>query len=107
MTQLSDKERALIAQWERDHQALPTDWEEASLLGAESAFPATVLGYQRDTKVVTDAAAGDHWAAVAAMMAAERAAREARRDQQRRLGLALACGTLLLAGAAALLLLLR
>lgn len=107
MTQLSDKESALIeqAQWERDHQALPTDWEDAAPLGAESAFPATVLGWHHPD--AHPAAVDDHWAGVVAMIAAERAAGDAHRARQRRIRLALGGGIMLIAGIAGLLLLMR
>jgi len=89
MAQLSDKEKALIDQAQRDAGAgastLRTDWDD-SLLGAESAFPETVIGWDNPA---ADAPGGDRssdkWAYIATMIEAERAEAQAARARTRRI----------------------
>lgn len=93
MAQLSDKEKALIESAQRE-AAVPSDkafswsdWDD-SVLGAESAFPETVIGWDNPAAEASGSGtAGDKWAYVAAMIEAERAEAQAQRAKRRRIAL--------------------
>ncbi|MFO7188730.1 MAG: hypothetical protein DIU74_003490 [Pseudomonadota bacterium] len=75
-----DRKRASRAQ----DQSPWADWDD-SVLGAESAFPPTVIGW--DNPAADEKNAGDRWAHVAAMIEAQRAEARAARARSRRIAL--------------------
>lgn len=90
MTQLSDKEKAFVERAQREARSVHVDkalgWDDAAL-GAESAFPATVIGWDNPAAENTDTGAGDKWAYVAAMIESERAQAHSERARRRRMAL--------------------
>src|SRR5690606_26547431 len=93
MTQISDKEKDVIeaAQREADVSSSKasawSDWDD-SVLGAESAFPATVIGWDNPAaEEEGSGTAGDKWAYIASMIESERAETHAARARARRIAL--------------------
>lgn len=100
MKELSDRESEFLARAQRDLATHAAD----EAVGAESAFPATVIGWDNPA---AEARArpeppSDRWAYVAAMMEAERAATRSAHAHRRRIGLGIAAAIALLALAAVL-----
>ncbi len=88
MKELSDRESEFLARAQRDLATHAAD----EAVGAESAFPATVIGWDNPA---AEARArpeppSDRWAYVAAMMEAERVSAQAERARRRRIGLGIA-----------------
>lgn len=103
MKELSDRESEFLARTQRE-LAVRTAGDEDAIVGAESAFPATVIGWDNpaaETRARPEPPS-DRWAYVAAMMEAERAAAQSERGRRRRIGLGIAGAVTLLALAAVL-----
>lgn len=107
MTKLSDKEKAFVERAQREADAMAhtanyvdttIGWDDA-VLGAESAFPTTVIGWDNPNTETSDGptAAGDKWAYVAAMIETERAEAHAARSRSRRKALAVVAGVAVIA----------
>lgn len=108
MTRLSDKEKAVIEGAQREADASSSkasawaDWDD-SVLGAESAFPATVIGWDNPAaEEEGGGTAGDKWAYIATMIESERADAHAARARTRRIALSVTGVVVLIALAIAL-----
>lgn len=103
MKELSDRESEFLARTQRE-LAARTAGDEDAVVGAESAFPATVIGWDNPAAEARahPEAPSDRWAYVAAMMEAERAAARTEHTRRRRIGLGVAGAVALLALAAVL-----
>lgn len=104
MAHLSDKALIDGAQREAgvDLPSTRTDWDD-DLLGAESAFPETVIGWDNPAADAPGSdRAGDKWAYIAAMIEAERAQAHAARARTRRIVLGVTGAVVLILVAAGL-----